>query len=223
MSGKATSAKITISVEATSPDNHMFVVDQRVNIVFGGGTSSKKATLDEPASAKDLKSSDSPLFLDELHVGRYLSTDMVVSDALGNAIHCSARSNVAHNFIKLKEGVIYCIKNFVVYPNKEEYRIRKDDAFMLEFNGATSAQKSLVKGAGFRYDIIVTSIIWPSSCPNHGSNIFQILLDTSLMLEGPFNNEQALETWTSTWLTKVVPVKQVKRAEHDRVGWHLIY
>nr|GEV54466.1 zinc finger, CCHC-type [Tanacetum cinerariifolium] len=81
--------------------------------------------------------------------GRYLSTDMVVSDAPGNAIHCSARSNVAHNFIKLKEGIIYCIKNFVVHPNKEEYRIRKDEAFMLESNGATSAQKYLAKAVGF--------------------------------------------------------------------------
>ncbi|GKA00080.1 hypothetical protein Tco_0672630 [Tanacetum coccineum] len=183
MSRKATSAKISISSEATSPDNHMTAVDRRL-------------TLDESASAKEVKS-DSPLFLDELQVGltgtifvmlcriwdvsavtgRYLSTDMVVSDARvshdfqyfslkskhavavvlyvktfylqGNAIHCSVRSNVAHNFIKLKEGVIYCIKNFVVHPNKEEYRIRKDDAFMLEFNRATSARKSLAKGVGF--------------------------------------------------------------------------
>nr|GEX43133.1 cytochrome b5-like [Tanacetum cinerariifolium] len=164
----STSVKISISSEATSPDSHMSTVDRRLNITSGGGTSSNKATLDESASAKEVKS-DSPLFLDELQVGvtriifvmlcriwdvsavtgRYLSTDMVVSDARGNAIHCSARSNVAHNFIKLKEGVIYCIKNFVVHPNKEEYRIRNDDAFTLEFNGATSARKSLAKGVGF--------------------------------------------------------------------------
>nr|GEV59156.1 hypothetical protein [Tanacetum cinerariifolium] len=93
----------------------------------------RRLTLDESALAKEVKS-DSPLFLDELQ---------------GNAIHCSARSNVAYNFIKLKEGVIYCIKNFVVHPNKKEYHIRKDDAFMLEFNGATSDRKSLAKGAGF--------------------------------------------------------------------------
>nr|GEY20662.1 nucleic acid-binding, OB-fold protein [Tanacetum cinerariifolium] len=30
----------------------------------------------------------------------------------------------------------------------------------------------------------------------------QMLLDTSLMLEDPFNNEHALEPWTSTWPTK---------------------
>nr|GEW69962.1 hypothetical protein [Tanacetum cinerariifolium] len=97
---KATLAKITISGEATSPDNHMFTADRRLNIMSGGGTSSKKSTLDEPASAKDLNSSNSPLFLDELQVGVtgiifvilcqiwdvsavtcwYLSTDMVVSD-----------------------------------------------------------------------------------------------------------------------------------------------
>nr|GEY58503.1 hypothetical protein [Tanacetum cinerariifolium] len=148
--GAATSAKISIFSEVTSPDNHMYAVDRMLNIVFGGGTSFKKATLDELASAKDLKSSDSPLFLDELQA-QYLSTDMVVSDARGNAIHCSARSNVAHTFIKLKEGVIYCIKIFMVHPNKEECLIRKDDAFMLEFNGATSAQKSLAKGAGFQH------------------------------------------------------------------------
>nr|GEX65503.1 zinc finger, CCHC-type [Tanacetum cinerariifolium] len=88
---------------------------------------------------------------DDRDGGQYLSTDMVVSDAPGNAIHCSARSNVAHNFIKLKEGIIYCIKNFVVHPNKEEYRIRKDDAFTLEFNGATTAQKYLAKAVGFAF------------------------------------------------------------------------
>ncbi|GJR99473.1 hypothetical protein Tco_0315982 [Tanacetum coccineum] len=89
-----------MSGEATSPDNHMSAVDRRLNIMSGGGTSSNKATLDESASAKELKS-DSPLFLDELQVGvtgtifmmlcrtwdvsavtgRYLSTNMVVSDA----------------------------------------------------------------------------------------------------------------------------------------------
>nr|GFA33282.1 hypothetical protein [Tanacetum cinerariifolium]GFA55052.1 hypothetical protein [Tanacetum cinerariifolium] len=99
MSRKATSAKISISSEATSPDNHMSAVDRRVNITSDGGTSSNKATLDESASAKEVKS-DSPLFLDELQVGvaetifvmlcrtwdvsavtgQYLSTDMVDYD-----------------------------------------------------------------------------------------------------------------------------------------------
>ncbi|GKA56184.1 zinc finger, CCHC-type containing protein, partial [Tanacetum coccineum] len=81
--------------------------------------------------------------------GCYLSTDIVVSDAKGNAIHCTARSNVAHNFLRLKEGGIYSIKNFVVHRNKEEYRIRKNDTFMIEFDGATSIRKAFVKADGF--------------------------------------------------------------------------
>ncbi|KAL6575038.1 hypothetical protein OROMI_012323 [Orobanche minor] len=117
----------------------------------------------EPAHSK------SDLFLDELQVdvtgtievmicrmwdvntitGRYLSTDFVVSDAKGNVIHCTARGNIAHNFLRLKEVGIYSIKNFVVLPNKEEYRIIKNDAFMLEFDGGTTIRKSLVKPEGF--------------------------------------------------------------------------
>nr|GEZ54523.1 hypothetical protein [Tanacetum cinerariifolium] len=34
--------------------------------------------------------------------GRYLSTDFVVSDSKGNMIHCTAKSNVAHNVIPEK-------------------------------------------------------------------------------------------------------------------------
>ncbi|GJX96835.1 zinc finger, CCHC-type containing protein [Tanacetum coccineum] len=81
--------------------------------------------------------------------GHFLITDLVDSDARGNVIHCTARANIAHNFIKLKEGGIYTIKNFVVQPNKDEYRIRKDDCFMLEFDGETTVRKSLAKADGF--------------------------------------------------------------------------
>nr|GEU71807.1 zinc finger, CCHC-type [Tanacetum cinerariifolium] len=118
-------------------------------IMSGGGTSSNKATLDESTSAKELKS-DPPLFLDGLQVG-VTGTIFVMLCRIWDvyAVTGRARSNVAHNFIKLKEGIIYCIKNFVVHPNKEEYHIRKDDAFMLEFNGATSARKYLAKAVGF--------------------------------------------------------------------------
>ncbi|GJZ64159.1 DNA helicase PIF1, ATP-dependent [Tanacetum coccineum] len=73
--------------------------------------------------------------------GRYLCTDFVVSDSKGNMIHCSAKSNVAHNFLKMKEGRIYAVKNFVVVPNKDEFRIFKQDMFMLEFDGETTKRK----------------------------------------------------------------------------------
>ncbi|GJU54862.1 nucleic acid-binding, OB-fold protein [Tanacetum coccineum] len=99
--------------------------DRRLNIMSGGDTSSKKATFDEPASAKD-----------------------------------------------------------------EEYCIRKDDSFMMEFNGATSARKSLAKGAGFVRH------------PFQFVELDSVELTDNKYMIGPFNNEEALEPWTSTWPTK---------------------
>ncbi|GJV08197.1 reverse transcriptase domain-containing protein [Tanacetum coccineum] len=81
--------------------------------------------------------------------GRYLSTDFVVSDAKGNMIHFYAKATVAHNFLRLKEGSNYSVKIFTVKPNKEEYRILKNDAYMLEFDGSTTIRKALVKADGF--------------------------------------------------------------------------
>ncbi|GKC23729.1 hypothetical protein Tco_1025879, partial [Tanacetum coccineum] len=84
--------------------------------------------------------------------GRYLSTNFVVSDA--KMIHCSARASVAHNFLRLKEGGIYSVTNFAVKPNKEEYRVIKDDSFMLEFDGSTAFKRVSVKADGFvRYPL----------------------------------------------------------------------
>ncbi|GJS28375.1 retrovirus-related pol polyprotein from transposon TNT 1-94 [Tanacetum coccineum] len=66
-----------------------------------------------------------------------------------NAIHGSAKANVAHNFLKLKEGFVYSIKKFVVQANREEYRIFRDDPYMIELDGATSVRRLSVKGGGF--------------------------------------------------------------------------
>ncbi|GJR00048.1 reverse transcriptase domain-containing protein [Tanacetum coccineum] len=79
--------------------------------------------------------------------GHYLSMDFIMSDAKSNVIHSTAKANVAHNFLKLKEGSVYSIKNIVVQANKEEYRIFKDHAYMIEFDGAMSVRKTSVKGA----------------------------------------------------------------------------
>ncbi|GJZ61917.1 hypothetical protein Tco_0618054 [Tanacetum coccineum] len=81
--------------------------------------------------------------------GCNLSTDFVLSDAKGNDIHCTAKANIAHNFLKLKECSIYLIRDFVVHPNKDEYRIFRDHAVILEFDGATSVRKTSVTGGGF--------------------------------------------------------------------------
>ncbi|GKE46797.1 hypothetical protein Tco_1478055, partial [Tanacetum coccineum] len=80
---------------------------------------------------------------------RYVSTDFVMSDAKGNAIHGFAKANVAHNFLKLKEGFVYSIKNFVVQANREEYRIFIDDLNMIELDGAASVRRLSPKGGGF--------------------------------------------------------------------------
>ncbi|GJS91797.1 reverse transcriptase domain-containing protein [Tanacetum coccineum] len=80
---------------------------------------------------------------------RYLSTDFVMCDAKGQMIHCFARASVAHNILQLKEGGIYSVTNFMVKPNKEEYRVIKDDSFMLEFDGSTTFKRVSVKEDGF--------------------------------------------------------------------------
>nr|GEW86782.1 RNA-directed DNA polymerase, eukaryota [Tanacetum cinerariifolium] len=77
--------------------------------------------------------------------GHYVSTDFVMSDEKGNAIHSSTKANVAHNFLKLKEGLVYCLKHFVVQSNKEEYCIFRDHTYMIELDGATSVRKASVR------------------------------------------------------------------------------
>nr|GFC32707.1 hypothetical protein [Tanacetum cinerariifolium] len=71
----------------------------------------------------------SELYLDELThgvTGKIIvmicrSWDVhIITGRYVNAIHSSANANVAHNFLKLKEGSVYSIKNFVVLANKEE-------------------------------------------------------------------------------------------------------
>nr|GEY11589.1 hypothetical protein [Tanacetum cinerariifolium] len=81
--------------------------------------------------------------------GQYLSTDFIVYDIMGNLMHCIARGNIAHNFLRLKEGSIYSVKNFLVHVNKEEFRMMRYADFMLEFDGDTTIQKASVKSEGF--------------------------------------------------------------------------
>nr|GFA29524.1 hypothetical protein [Tanacetum cinerariifolium] len=67
----------------------------------------------------------------------------------GNIMNATARSNVAHNFLKLKTGEIYSVKNFSVQPNKDGFHIFKDAPFIVEFDGGTSVRKAFVKSDGF--------------------------------------------------------------------------
>ncbi|GKC03624.1 zf-CCHC domain-containing protein [Tanacetum coccineum] len=99
--------------------------------------------------------------------GRYLSTDFVVSDSKGNMIHCTARGSIAHNFLRLKEGSVYSIKNFVMHPNKDEFRIMKNDTFMLEFDGSTTIRKVSVSTVSFiRYPFQMVDFDWLEATNN---------------------------------------------------------
>ncbi|GJU57399.1 54S ribosomal protein L19, mitochondrial [Tanacetum coccineum] len=80
---------------------------------------------------------------------RYLSKDFVVSDSKGNMIHCTAKATIAHNFLRLKEGGIFFINNFVVRPNKDEFWVFRHDMFMLEFDGSTTIGKISANSVGF--------------------------------------------------------------------------
>ncbi|GKA44298.1 protein NETWORKED 1A [Tanacetum coccineum] len=81
--------------------------------------------------------------------GRYLSTDFIVSDEKGNLMHCTARGNVAHNFLLLKEGAIYSLKNFTVQPNKDDFRVLRFAHFIVEIDGDIVVCKSSVRPDGF--------------------------------------------------------------------------
>nr|GEU68694.1 hypothetical protein [Tanacetum cinerariifolium] len=132
----------------------------------GAGTLSKKTISDEPASTKEHMSFENEALSKIVFAQPASSSSALFLDELqGNAIHCTTKSNIAHNLIKLKEGGIYSIKNFVVYPNKEEYRIRKEDTFMLEFEGDTRAWKSLAKSDDL--SCILSNCVTSYSCKQY--------------------------------------------------------
>ncbi|GJW41115.1 replication protein A 70 kDa DNA-binding subunit C-like protein [Tanacetum coccineum] len=117
--------------------------------------------------------SNPPLFLDELKVdgtgsiivmvgrvwdvnattGRYLSMNFVVSDSKRNMIKnlaiLTAKATILHNFLRLKEGGIFLIKNFAILPNTDEFRVFRHDMFMLEFDGSTTIRKVSTNSVGF--------------------------------------------------------------------------
>ncbi|GKF76109.1 hypothetical protein Tco_0225553, partial [Tanacetum coccineum] len=67
----------------------------------------------------------------------------------GNLMHCTTKGNIRHTFLRLEEGFIYSVKNFVVQPNKDDFRLMRNADFILEFDGATTSQKAFVKSDGF--------------------------------------------------------------------------
>ncbi|GKE21548.1 reverse transcriptase domain-containing protein, partial [Tanacetum coccineum] len=141
-------------IEKMSTNNVGMTADIESNPAMSDNAPDGKATNTAIESKQvmvpKVRQSSVKLFLDQLQVG--VTGTIVVMIGLkwdGNMVHCTARSNVAHNFLRLKEGTIYSIKNFAVKPNKEEYRILKNDPVMVEFDGSTTIRKALVKAEGF--------------------------------------------------------------------------
>ncbi|GJT14440.1 retrovirus-related pol polyprotein from transposon TNT 1-94 [Tanacetum coccineum] len=71
------------------------------------------------------------------------------STSKGNMIHCTAKATISHNFLRLKEGRIFLIKNFAVRPNKDEFWVFRHDMFMLEFDRSTTIRKVSANSVGF--------------------------------------------------------------------------
>ncbi|XP_071689352.1 replication protein A 70 kDa DNA-binding subunit B-like [Rutidosis leptorrhynchoides] len=83
--------------------------------------------------------------------GKYLSTDFIASDEKGNVVQLTAKNTVAHCFIpRLKEGSVYLLKNFEVIPNRDTYRILKDNKFLIQLQGSTFLGRQAIEGlSGF--------------------------------------------------------------------------
>ncbi|XP_071739736.1 uncharacterized protein [Rutidosis leptorrhynchoides] len=73
---------------------------------------------------------------------KYLSTDFIALDQQGNVIQLTARSTVAHCFIsRLKEGSVYSLNKFEVIPNKDDYRLLRNNKVLIQLQGLTYLKK----------------------------------------------------------------------------------
>nr|GEX23498.1 hypothetical protein [Tanacetum cinerariifolium] len=82
------------------------------------------------------------------------------------------KATVSYNFLRLKEGGIYSVKKFAVKPNKDEYRILKNDAYMLEFDGSTTIRKASTSRTSVdlsqpQAGTLENLLIWPRNKKNN--------------------------------------------------------
>ncbi|GKD88794.1 hypothetical protein Tco_1364301 [Tanacetum coccineum] len=112
-----------IATEVVQPQSNLFLDKLEVGVTgnMDSEVAQPKAATENKPMAIEVAQPESDLFLDKLEVG-------VIGTIVGNTMHCIARSTIAHNFVRLKEGVVYSIKDFVVQPNKDEYQVLKDSA-----------------------------------------------------------------------------------------------
>jgi hypothetical protein len=60
----------------------------------------------------------------------------------GNVMHCVAKNKIAHRFVdKLQEGGLYVLRDFVVVPNTENFRVIKDASHIIQLQWSTSVRK----------------------------------------------------------------------------------
>ena len=63
-----------------------------------------------------------------------------------NVMHCTMKSNISHCFSdKLQEGSVVSMRYFTV-QTKDEYRIIKDNTYLIKLNSSTSVRKALLDG-----------------------------------------------------------------------------
>ncbi|KAL6507132.1 hypothetical protein OROHE_022031 [Orobanche hederae] len=105
--------------------------------------------------------------------GRYLSTDFIVSDEKENVMHCTMKSNISHCFNdKVQEGSVVSMRYFTV-QKKDEYRIIKDNTYLIELNGSTSIKKATVNVG---YIIGYVANVGKSAQPRTGSKSLDFIL-----------------------------------------------
>ncbi|GKD42126.1 reverse transcriptase domain-containing protein [Tanacetum coccineum] len=127
--------------------------------------------------------------------GRYLSTDFIVSDEKGNLMHCTARGNVAHNFLLLKEGAIYSLKKFTVQLNKDDFRVLRFDHFIVEIDGDTVVRKSSVRPDGFArypFQLVEFDSLEPTNNKYLIDVVGYISLQLTLCHSIPFSNQRVV-------------------------------
>ncbi|KAL6552459.1 hypothetical protein OROHE_007823 [Orobanche hederae] len=88
------------------------------------------------------------LFLEQLDVG--VTDTIVVMIRMVWDVNAVTRQYLSIDFVVCDaRGVVYSIKNFILQPNKDDYRIIRHDPLMLEFDGSTTTRKVSVKSGVF--------------------------------------------------------------------------
>nr|GEW45214.1 ATP-dependent DNA helicase PIF7-like [Tanacetum cinerariifolium] len=138
------------------------VEDSNVNDDCGSSRSQLSAMLMQAREKRNRKASHSKtqatdmtkslqpsslLFLDQLDVD-VSGTIVVMIGRMG--CQRDNRALFEYQFCGLRfHGGIYSIKNFIVHPNKDDFRVVKHATFMREFDGATTICKAAVSDIGF--------------------------------------------------------------------------